>query len=382
MVAKMIKDCGVALFNWLLSLLPRRKNKVLMISFGGMGYGGNPKYVAEVLIRDYRHTQVYWGCSKGRLFHMDGLKTFEINRFRLTYHLSTAESIVVDTTYELPFRKKKNQRLFQLWHGALALKKIEFDAADTLDDRYLKHASKTIGTTDYFVSSSALQDAEIRRAFRYRGALLRTGLPRMSGLFDEKASMVRSEVRTKYGAKENTFVVLYAPTLRDDGDLSGLLHDYGTLIKAISEKHPKAQLWVRLHPSNLRLSENVDYGEAINVAQHVDSDELCLAADMVITDYSSVFIDFALLNKPVLLYARDIDHYEKLRGLYSFYRSLPYSICYSFDQLLANLKTMGDSEYRAQNTSFLNYLKPYDPKDAASAVAYLIAQGHHKESHA
>jgi CDP-glycerol glycerophosphotransferase len=153
----------------------------------------------------------------------------------------------------------------------------------------------------------------MRGAFGYEGEVLEMGYPRNDLLFAADRDEVRAGVRARLGVPEEARAVLYAPTWRDDAAFSTAL-DLTGLAAALGDAYV---LLVRAHSAVAATLSLHDGPRVRNVSDVDDVGELLLAADVLVTDYSSVMFDFAPLRKPMLFFTYDLERYrDELRGFY------------------------------------------------------------------
>ena len=171
-----------------------------------------------------------------------------------------------------------------------------------------------------FHIAKSVFNRNIKRAFGYQGKMLETGYPRNDLLYNADEAKV-NQIKHDLNIPHDKKVILYAPTWRDvetheiENAQYGLELDLDLLKEALSDEYI---ILIRTHyliSNNLDLSNFTDF--AINVSNYDDIAELYLISDILITDYSSVFFDFANLRRPILFYTYDLEEYEnELRGFY------------------------------------------------------------------
>jgi CDP-glycerol glycerophosphotransferase (TagB/SpsB family) len=249
---------------------------------------------------------------------------------RAGYHLATARLFIVDDYYFPIYviRPRPGTRIVQTWHASGAFKKFglsvldkSFGATEALTRRVRIH-----GNYDICLVSSAACAVYYAEAFgqpldRFRSDL---GIPRTDPLFDAEAiARTSAAVRARYGIAADKRVILYAPTFRGDSigsAVAGPMLDLALLRAGLGADHV---LLLRLHPfvrAGLTIPPDVaDF--AIDVSEHPDINDLLLASDVLVTDYSSVIFEYALLRRPMVFFAPDLDEYEGERGFYFDYRS-------------------------------------------------------------
>jgi CDP-glycerol glycerophosphotransferase len=146
-----------------------------------------------------------------------------------------------------------------------------------------------------------------------------TGYPRNDPLSARDRDAVRTRVRAELGIADGTTAVLYAPTWRDDlvwgdGPDFALPLDLDDVTARLGDDHV---LLVRLHTMAKDRPHFAPGVPARDVTDVADTAGLYLAADVLVTDYSSAMFDFAVTGKPQLFFTYDYDHYrDDLRGFY------------------------------------------------------------------
>ena len=209
----------------------------------------------------------------------------------------------------------------QLWHGT-PLKRVGFDVPDAQydgADLYAKRLAKDVRRWDHLVSPNHFSTEKLSKAFRYDGSVLEIGYPRNDSLSGPTATELRDKTRAELGLSPGTRAVLYTPTWRDDY-LTGqakpnpLAAEVEQVLAALPED---TVLLFRFHHLVAASSPVPSHPRAIDVSGHPDIQALYLAADLMITDYSSTMFDFAVTGRPMIFYTYDLaDYRDQLRGFY------------------------------------------------------------------
>ena len=103
-----------------------------------------------------------------------------------------------------------------------------------------------------------------------------------------------------------------------------------------------------------------------------DVQELLLVADIVLTDYSSAIYDVILQNKPALILAKDVEWYDKARGLKSHFYELPYKVNRTEEELFDYIKNLNVDKLKKDVKKYCGKIAPYDKGDAAKKVVNKI----------
>jgi len=218
-----------------------------------------------------------------------------------------------------------------------------------------------------------LLDNQFKRAFWLSNhvEILSYGLPRNDFLARQIDNTFKYDyLRNKFGFEKDCFYILYAPTFRDNYSLEGYKLEYEKIAKEFSEKvNKKARIVVRLHPNVWNQSNFINYGEnTLNGTVYPDMQELLLACDALISDYSSCVFDFAILKKPVFICALDIKEYEKTRGLLPEFYDFPFPMATSNEEMIKNIKSYDQELYFTRVNRYFERYPLYDDGNASRRV--------------
>jgi CDP-glycerol glycerophosphotransferase len=292
---------------------------VLYNSFTGRQYSDSPRAVHEELVARGLPLEHQWVSLDGQapLPHT----AVDVPLWSKHWYESLATSRYIVTNQHLPewFERRRGQVVVQTWHGT-PLKRIGFDIADVqfTDRRYLDKLAMEAPNWSFLVSPNTFSTPILRRAFRYPGELLEIGYPR-NDLLHRDRSQVTARVRAAVGVPPGRKLILYAPTWRDDEYSGGSYQitmqlDLRDAAEKLGQDHA---LLVRRHPNVLDEIPGDGDGFVHDVSTYPDMADLLAAADVLITDYSSVMFDFAATGRPMLFFTYDLAHYrDVLRGFY------------------------------------------------------------------
>lgn len=318
--------------------LPLDNKKVLFSSYYGRGYGDNPKYIAEALLKTPNKCKLYWIVNnrKEKETLPKEIRAVMKNSLKHLYHLATARVWVDNCRRYFPYKKKK-QYYIQTWHG-FALKRIEGDVEDKISASYIQNAKKDSAAIDVIVSEAEFMSKIYRRAFWYNGEICLWGAPRNDIMFNKNAQKLsKSKICQTFNLSFETKIVLYAPTFRSDGSLKPYNIDYKNIVSACEKRFGgKFIAFSRLHPNIMEKSKELmlDEEKVVDASSYADMQELLAASDVVISDYSSLMFDFALSGKPCFQFATDIKEYKQDRNFYFQLDELPFPISENNDSLI------------------------------------------------
>ena len=361
-------------FAVLVYLLPIKENRIVFDNFGGKGYGDSTKYIAEELIKSGRNYELIWLVDNLSSYEFPKqIKTVKIDSIKALCMRATAKVWIDNVRHLHPVKKKKEQVYLQAWHAPFGPKKAEADAEKELGEDYVREAKYDGQIADGIISNSKLLDNQFKRAFWLSDhvEILSYGLPRNDFLARQIDNTCKYDyLRNKFGFEKDGFYILYAPTFRDNYSLEGYKLEYEKIAKEFSAKvNKKARIVVRLHPNVWNQSNYINYGENIlNGTVYPDMQELLLACDALISDYSSCVFDFAILKKPVFICALDIKEYEKTRGLLPEFYNYPFPKATSNEDMINNIKNYNQEIYFANVNRYFKKYPLYDDGNASRRV--------------
>ncbi|MCP2033471.1 CDP-glycerol glycerophosphotransferase (TagB/SpsB family)/glycosyltransferase involved in cell wall biosynthesis [Planomicrobium sp. HSC-17F08] len=314
--------------------LPVRSNWVLFESHMGKQYSDSPKYIYEQLLQSGQKFKFIWSLQEPGQVDIPGSAIkVKRNSLKHLYYLNRAKYWVDNQGIAHLAKKKADQVYVQTWHGT-PLKKMGYDQKKLPAKNELTRLKLQTEAWDYLISPNRYTSDILRRGFRYGGEILETGYPRNDLLIRQPEDVSR-RVQQHFGLSNDKQVILFAPTFRDwdPNSFQKVLDDVQNLSKEIGENDV---VLLRLH---YLLSEKISQMELpaniINASTYQDIQELYLLADVLITDYSSVMFDFALLKRPIILYCYDLEEYITRRGMYFDFAELaPGPVCQTIDEVL------------------------------------------------
>lgn len=351
---------------------PVQRNKIVFICYNGKNYSCNPKYIAEEIMRQGLDYDLVWLIRDLKESVPSPIRKMLFDSKEALYELATAKVIITNTKNDLRVIKKKGQYVIHTWHSSFEPKKLEKEAEDKLPKRYIKESKKNSKQTDLFLSNSSMMTEYYRRAFWCESEVLECGYPRNDVLFHWEPAIVE-RVREELGVSVDSKLVLYAPTFRDDGTCDAFDIQCEGVLEALKETGDEWFLLIRMHPNITIPKGKFPFGSHIlDASGYPDMQNLLLASDILITDYSSTVYEFAVLGKPSYIYASDIEEYQRMRGLNDFYFQMPYPICRTNDELLKQLRQYSPDAGIAAAEQFLKVFGGVDKGNAAKMVVERI----------
>ena len=309
----------LGMLGWLFDLLPGQPRRVVLASPRKDHLDGN-LYAIEQAIRRTRPDVDLVVLAEPYGYGLRGKLTYAIRMVRAMYHLRTAGVVVVDNAW-LPIHVAPHPArtiVIQVWHAAGALKRFGLDATDPIrePERTFLHRHY-----DWVVTSGESSREPWSRALRTGiERVVALGSPRTDTFFDAKSSAAaRARVLAAYPDMVNRRVITYAPTFRGRGPAkrsAGGLDAH----RLRASLRPGDVLVLKSHPNlDPSLVDTAGFDVVVDPAD--DMNDLLLATDVLITDYSSAIFEWSLLRRPLVLFVPDLDVYEREPGLYLNYRT-------------------------------------------------------------
>jgi len=371
------------LYHKFFTKMPIKENYVLCESFFGKSYSDSPKYIYEYLCKNEPGKYKFiWVINKKTYipYHPIKVKRFSI---RYCYYMAVCKYNVFNVRQPEWVRKRKGNIFLETWHGT-PLKKLVFDQEEVMGASPLYKAQfyKQSRVWDFLVSANHFSTEAFQSAFLFDKEILEYGYPRNDILHKENKEEIAAKIRRKLKIPEGKKTILYAPTWRDDeyygrGKYKFALHlDLRLLKKELGKDYV---VLLRTHyfiADSLDVTGVEDF--AINVSKYDDISELYLVSDMLITDYSSVFFDFANLKRPILFYTYDLDKYrDMIRGFYlDIETEVPGPLLYTNEEVVEAIKQIDhiSEEYQEKYDAFYERFCSLEDGHAAEKVAKKVFQ--------
>lgn len=341
-----------------------KKKTVMFISYLGRGYSCSPKAIYEYMLRnkkykDYTFIWAFKDIEKHKyLLKNKNTKIVNISNRKFESEISKCEYIV--SNWRLPdyIYPKKNQKFIQCWHGT-PLKKLGYDiesgknALNTIKQLKYKYKIDAKKMT-YMISPSKFATEKFISAFNLKSLnkeniIIQKGYPRNDKLYNYTSDDVKKIKEELKIENINKKIILYAPTWRDNQHTSGVGYTYNLNLDFNRLKKEISDEYIILFRPHYLIANSFDFesykGFVYNVSDVEDINELYIISDILITDYSSVFFDYANLRRPIIFYMYDLEFYmDTLRGFYIDLKELPGPIVKNEDNLIDSIKNISNFE--------------------------------------
>ncbi len=373
-IVTVLKRIYNRLFVFFCNIAPVREGKIVFSSFNGQGFGDNPKYIALEILRQNLDMDIVWLVNNMDETFPSNIRKVKYGGRRMRYELSTAQFVINNVKIDLPYRKKKKQYYIQTWHGGFPFKYIEQEIEARLSTQYVIHSKRESLKIDLLLASCSVDREVMRNSFWYNGEIFTRGTPR-NDIYFKGNEGVKKKVRDFFHIPASSKIVMYAPTFRNNNNVSAYRLDVVSVIECL-EKY-KGGKWIaliRLHPNVRGLSSEFRYASnIIDASSYSDSQELNITADCLVTDYSSLIYDFVLMRKPIYIYANDVEAYQSERGLRPIYFRMPLKINSTTNELIETIKASEAKNTQKSLDSFWEReVEVYDSGHASEAVVERI----------
>ncbi len=351
---------------------PILENYVFYEAFAGLGILDHPRAIFKALLddptfEDFTHV---WSIDDLELadFNVEEFSSLEnviiVLRGSDDYYryLATCKYLIANTTFGYFFEKRKGQVYVNTWHG-VPTKVMGYEhSVERVENA--RGPARHFLSADYLLSANRfMTNVMYRRAYKmdglFEGKLLEIGSPRCDTLVypDREAVLEKLE---QLGIETDKKIILYAPTWKGNlyDQLSYDVDEFKALVQKFtaSINRKEYRIYLRVHYFLYRILAQDPELREILIPFTVDTNELLSVVDVLISDYSSIFFDYLLMDKPIIFYVPDLDQYESGRGLYVPTDVLPGLVTSNKREACAALTKITISESPAA------YMKPYASK--------------------
>lgn len=375
-------------------------NIVLFESYSGRSYSCSPRAIYETMLQDefFANFVFYWSVNSDQI---ENLSSFgPLNRAKIVMRgsseyfdvLAKSKYWITNTRVPEYVSPKTDQIYVQCWHGT-PLKRLGYDV--TIETQAALNTSHELANRfgidskkwTYLISPSPYASLHLADAFglehhRRASVILEEGYPRNDRIARACAtpdilSTTDNAFRRKHGIPSYKKILLYAPTWRDDSYQAGTgyvmkdgLLDFSTMEKALGDE------WVILFRAHYYIANDFDFsahkGFVYDVSKATDINELYIVSDALLTDYSSVFFDYANTRRPLLFFWPDWKHYSSgIRGFYFDLKELPGPHCFTTKEVIDAISNLEDYEIR-YGTDYAAFREKFCPKDDGHSAERVV----------
>jgi CDP-glycerol glycerophosphotransferase len=354
---------------------------VLIESKQGEDLAGNMFYTLKEIVKNHKKYNVFLVATEQKQKSLEKLlKKHELENVKIVIYksfdyyrlLATSKYLFNDTSFPMLFTKREGQVYTNTWHGT-PLKQM---GKDVVNRRYaIGNIKRNFMFTDYLVYPNDEMKEKMLDAYGlnniYRGTILNAGYPRNSVFFDRKSEKKIREKLKLEGKK----VIVYMPTWRGVMTKKKQGEQFKEIIELMRymEDHltDDQVFYVKMH---VLVQKDLKFGDFKHIKSFptgMETYEVLNIADVLVTDYSSVFFDFANTKKKIVLYTYDEEEYTKTRGFYYSLNELPFPKTYTPKELLEEVNKPKNYD----DTEFLKKFCTYDNIEAPKALVDYVLDG-------
>ncbi|GEB27878.1 CDP-glycerol glycerophosphotransferase family protein [Enterococcus casseliflavus] len=325
-----------------------QKNTILYEVRDGQSIVDSPYAMFMHLVKDpeYAHFHHIWVINdlnyptvKRIKAEFDNVEFVERNSKRYLLWLATAEYLINNATFQSFFLKREGQTYINTWHGT-PLKYMGFDIPG--NPAHSQNVVRNFLMADYILSPNSHTTEIFSKSYRldglFPGTILEGGYPRI----DRTNKTERLNTQKEFDLlgldyNDQLPTILYTPTwkgasiLNPSNDKQQIINETIFLKQYFQGRY---NVLVKVHPYVYKSLSKNDQIRTILVPDYFDPNEVLSVVDLLITDYSSIFFDYLVTDKPVIFYVWDRDLYEVNRGMYIKERDLPGPVAETIEDLI------------------------------------------------
>lgn len=365
--------------------IPVDKNTMIFIAYHGRGYNCNPKYIHQELIKDerFKDFNFIWAVKKPKEEQIENAICVKYRGIKYFYYLAKSKFWISNCKLPKYVSKKNNQIYINTWHGT-PLKRLAHDieipegstfyrSRMSKEDmrRSYDHDTKQY---NYLVSPNNFTSEKYKSCFKVPDSIIKEcGYPRNDFLVNLTQQKI-DQLKDTLGIPKDKHVILYAPTWRDNqfthsGYTFELKCDFKKWQHYLGEDYVVIFKPHYLISNKFNLNNFEDF--VFTIPPATDINHLYAVSDILITDYSSVFFDYSILNRPILFYMYDLEEYQyNLRGFYlDIHKDLPGPIVTHEEDLF---KIIINKLYEFDKEKREEFIKKFHSSENGAAAKYVV----------
>ena len=350
-----------------------KKNRILYQSRDGKSMSDSPYAIFKYLIstpkyEDFIHI---WACEsnevrkyyKRKYKHLTKVDFVVIHGKEYLQELAQCKYLINNSSFPIYFTAKPNQVYVNTWHGT-PLKHLGLDLDNSL--LAIQNLTRNFLNTTYMITQNKHTTNVFKRAFQlnglYDGTFIEDGYPRTDLTINKSRKEMEQEIINSGIHLNKNKNLLFAPTYR--GNFMDPADNIDELLDSIQslDEQTNYNILLKVHPFLYNnIIEDGRFKEYL-IPDTIDPNEILSLADLLVTDYSSIFFDFLVTNKPIIFYTSDYEKYSKERGLYMDVDSLPGPTTNNIRGLIdiINHNLFNKEKYKEKYKDYKNKYVPYD----------------------
>ena len=349
--------------------LPINPKRIMFESLWSKQFNCNPRYFYEYINENYPDYECIWSFDDEHKVITGNAKRVRKHSLKYYYYLATSKYLMDNANFENDFVKRDEQVYIQTMHGT-PLKSFGLDIpTEFVTEKSKQDFINRCNRWDYLLVQSDYVAGLSKRCFDYDGEILKLGYPRTDILYSKDNPDEINKIKEKLGLPLDKKVILYAPTWRMRNDFD-LMLDLKSFKKSLSDEYV---LVLRMHHfagSQLDQLESDDF--VYDLSRYRSMEELYLVSDILITDYSSAMFDYAILDRPIILFTYDMDEYvNSIRGTYfDLEEYKPGPILYTSKEVENAIINMDEieEEYKEDRHKFQKKFNQYESANSSELI--------------
>lgn len=363
---------------------------IIFESFGGRQVSDSPYAIYQLFSKLYPGFNFIWSIDRSlkSFCKQNGIRYVIRNTSKWVKVIEKSQFWISNARFPAWVKKPSYVTYIQTWHGT-PLKKLGLDIDNvsmpgTSTNKYHNNFVKEANRWDALVSPNDYSTQIFRSAFGFKNQILKVGYPRNDELINHNDNVYIDDLKDKLDIPKDKKVVLYAPTYRDNQfeskgkytfELPFSLDDFKTKFG------DDAVLILRMHYLISNALDISNYSDFVyDYSNYSNISDLYLVSDVLVTDYSSVFFDYAYLKRPIIFYPYDYHVYkDDLRGFYLNYENdLPGDIVHNEKDLMDSLQRSFKNDNVKEDDQFMNFYNRFCAIDeglsSQKVVDYVLQQ--------
>lgn len=354
-------------------IFPVKENIIMFESFEGRQFSDNPKYLYTYMLKKYGNKYQYVWVLNCTDSISGAFSVVKFLSFAYFYRLLTSKIIISNLGIEPFFPKRKNQFFVNTWHGSGAYKSQSL--SDKIGNaRYNYELRDFRGkVTDYYISGCKKYSEVMSESWNSSiEKFLSSGTPRNDIFFDSNLEERKQKILKTLNLSDSYGYVLFAPTFRGSNfrkhSAVSADIDIHNLLKCCEKRFNKPfKLLFRAHVGSNSEFKHAD--NVIDVTTYPDMQEVLIASDILITDYSSSMWDYSFLKRPGFLYISDFEVYLHERDFYTPIETWPFPSAKSNEELQNLIMCFDENENNLRIQKHLDFLGNYETGNASRIIA-------------
>ena len=345
--------------------ISKQQNTIIFCSFGGRNFNDSSKAIYDEICRreEFKEWRLIWAFVEPNKFNIPRGEKVKVDTIAFFKFLVTSKVWVSNSGMDRGINLITDKIVrVETWHGT-PLKKIGGEENQNTFGTKPEEYKGPIDVSAIRCAQSEFDRKIFSRVFHATmDSIILSDLPRNDELFMYNIEKL-DEIRNCLGITEKKKVILYTPTYREyliNESSQNFIAPPMDLKKWERELGNEYVLLVRAHyaVSAALGIENNNFVK--DVSSYPSLNDLYAISDMMISDYSSTYFDYAILDRPMLCFAYDKEEYEKKRGVYlDMEKELPCKVCKHEDEVISEILTMDVDTATEASKKFHNKYAPY-----------------------